>query len=126
MNRQLLKASMGGALLLAGFAAASSQAEGKLQAVKDRGQLICGTDNTKPGFGYLNPQTGKLEGFDVDYCHAVAAGVLGGASKVKMITPTDKNRFNALQTGTVDVVVFHTNNSSEKRPGGTGGIDKVR
>src|SRR3546814_15921119 len=97
MNRQLLKASIGSALLLAGFAAASAQAEGKLQAVKDRGQLICGTDNTKPGFGYLNPKTGKLEGFDVDYFHAVAAGVMGDASKVKMITPTTKNRSNPLQ-----------------------------
>jgi general L-amino acid transport system substrate-binding protein len=108
MDRKLIKTGMGAVLALAGLAAGAAQAQGKLDAVKQRGHLICGTDNTKPGFGYLNPKTGKLEGFDVDYCHAMAAAVLGDASKVKMITLTDKNRFNALQNGEVDVVFFHT------------------
>jgi general L-amino acid transport system substrate-binding protein len=108
MDRKLIKTGMGVVLALAGLAAGAAQAQGKLDAVKKRGELICGTDNTKPGFGYLNPKTGKLEGFDVDYCHAMAAAVLGDASKVRMITLTDKNRFNALQNGEVDVVFFHT------------------
>jgi len=79
-----------------------------LDTVKQRGTLNCGTDNTAPGFGYLNTKSGKMEGFDVDFCRAVAAGVLGDASKVNFVTVTDKSRFTALQTGQVDVVFAHT------------------
>lgn len=79
-----------------------------LDTVKQRGTLNCGTDNTAPGFGYLNTQTGKMEGFDVDYCRVIAASVLGDANKVNFVTVTDKSRFTALQTGQVDVVFAHT------------------
>jgi len=83
-------------------------ADSLLDTVKARGILHCGTDNTAPGFGYLNTQSGQLEGMDVDFCRAVAAAVLGDANKVKFVTVTDKSRFNAVQTGQVDVVFAHT------------------
>lgn len=89
------------------FAAMPAKAS-VLDTVKQRGTLNCGTDNTAPGFGYLNTKTGKMEGFDVDYCKAVAAAVLGDATKVNFVTVTDKSRFTALQTSQVDVVFAHT------------------
>jgi general L-amino acid transport system substrate-binding protein len=49
-----------------------------------------------------------MEGLDVDFCKAVAGGVLGDASKVKFITVTDKSRFDAVLTGQVDVAFAHT------------------
>jgi len=67
-----------------------------LDTVKQRGVLNCGTDNTALGFGYLNTTTDQMEGLDVDFCKAVAAGVLGDASKVKFITVTDKSRFDSV------------------------------
>lgn len=79
-----------------------------LDDVLERGELACGTDNTAPGFGYLNTTTGEMEGLDVDYCRAVAAAVLGDAAKVKFVNVTDKSRFTAVQTGQVDVVFAHT------------------
>ncbi|GGF50246.1 amino acid ABC transporter substrate-binding protein [Aliidongia dinghuensis] len=79
-----------------------------LDTVKQRGALNCGTDNTAPGFGYLNTKTGKMEGLDVDFCRAMAAAVFGDGSKVNFVIVTDKSRFNALQTGQVDVVFAHT------------------
>lgn len=79
-----------------------------LDTVKQRGVLNCGTDNSTPGFGYLNTKTGQLEGIDVDLCRAVAAAVLGDAKKVKFVVVTDKSRFNAVQTNQVDVVFAHT------------------
>ncbi len=79
-----------------------------LDAVKQRGVLNCGTDNTAPGFGYLNTKTGKIEGLDADFCRAIAGAVLGDGSKVNFVVVTDKSRFNALQTGQVDVVFAHT------------------
>ena len=81
---------------------------GVLDTVKQRGTLNCGTDNTAPGFGYLNTKTGKMEGLDVDFCRAMAAAVLGSAEKVNFVVVTDKSRFNALQTGQADVVFAHT------------------
>lgn len=81
---------------------------GVLDDVLARGTLNCGTDNTAPGFGYLNTTTGAMEGLDVDYCRAVAAAVLGDASKVNYVTVTDKSRFTAVQSGQADVVFAHT------------------
>ncbi|MCL4068114.1 transporter substrate-binding domain-containing protein [Pseudomonas sp. GX19020] len=81
---------------------------GVLDDVLARGILNCGTDNTAPGFGYLNTTTGAMEGLDVDFCRAVAAAVLGDATKVNYVTVTDKSRFTAVQSGQVDVVFAHT------------------
>lgn len=89
------------------FVAAPAGA-GVLDDVTKRGTLNCGTDNTAPGFGYLNTTTGQMEGIDVDFCRAVAAAVLGDATKVNYVTVTDKSRFTAVQTGQVDVVFAHT------------------
>lgn len=100
-------------LILAAFAACSPMAisaaqAGVLDTVVARGELNCGTDNTAPGFGYLNTTSGQMEGLDVDFCRAVAAAVLGDAGKVKFVNVTDKSRFTAVQTGQVDVVFAHT------------------
>lgn len=95
------------ALALTVLAAAPASA-GVLEDVVARGTLNCGTDNTAPGFGYLNTTTSTMEGIDVDFCRAVAAAVLGDASKVNFVTVTDKSRFTAVQTGQVDVVFAHT------------------
>lgn len=92
---------------IAGLAAVPASAS-VLDKVKERGILHCGTDNTAPGFGYLNTKTGQLEGLDVDFCKAVAAAVLGDASKVKFVVVTDKSRFDAVLTNQVDVVFAHT------------------
>jgi general L-amino acid transport system substrate-binding protein len=79
-----------------------------LDTVKERGMLNCGTDNTAPGFGYLDTTSGQMTGLDVDLCKAVAAAVLGDASKVNFVTVTDKSRFDAVTTNQVDVVFAHT------------------
>ena len=64
---------------LATYATASSAQT--LKAVKDRGSLICGVSQGLPAFS--NPDDkGNWTGFDVDFCRAVAAAVLGDATKV--------------------------------------------
>ena len=74
-----------------------------LDAVKERGVLKCGTAIDVPGFGYPDSD-GVLHGMDVDYCKAVAAAVLGDATKVDFIPLTTQTRFPALQSGEVDVL----------------------
>jgi general L-amino acid transport system substrate-binding protein len=107
MKMSLAKLIAAGVVAAVGLSASAASAS-VLDTVKERGTLNCGTDNTAPGFGYLNTKTGQLEGLDVDFCKAVAAAVLGDASKVKFVTVTDKSRFDAVLTNQVDVVFAHT------------------
>ncbi len=79
----------------------------RLQLIKDRGFVICGCNAELPGFGYLNPQ-GEFEGFDVDFCKAIAAAVFGDSSKVEYRPLTAAERLPALQTGEVDVLIRNT------------------
>jgi len=109
LMNSLLNVGMSAAVSIACLAFAPAHAATSvLDTVKQRGVLNCGTDNSAPGFGYLNTKTGEMEGLDVDMCRAVAAAVLGDAKKVKFVNVTDKSRFNAVQTNQVDVVFAHT------------------
>src|SRR3977135_3640723 len=84
-----------------------------LKAVKDRGMLNCGSNGTLAGFGLPDAQ-GNWTGLDVDFCRAVAAAVLGDATKVKFVPLTTKDRFTALQSGEVDVLARNTTWTSSR------------
>ena len=81
--------------------------ESILDKVKDRGRLICGVNKELPGFGFLG-QDGKWKGFDVDYGRALAAAVLGDPDKVEFRPLKAPDRFPALQTGEIDVLIRNT------------------
>jgi len=84
-------------------ASVSGAAAGTLDTVKQRGMLVCGVSTGFAGFSAPDSQ-GNYKGLDVDYCRALAAGVLGDASKVRYVALTAQNRFTALQSGEVDVL----------------------
>jgi general L-amino acid transport system substrate-binding protein len=88
------------ALLAASIAGASAAT---LDTVKQRGTLVCGVSTGFAGFSSPDSQ-GNFKGLDVDYCKALAAGVLGDASKVRYVALTAQNRFTALQSGEIDVL----------------------
>src|ERR1700735_4531594 len=104
------KSALGG-LLAAGLLAAPALAQGSgsatLDAVKARGQLICGVSADTPGFSLPDSQ-GVMRGIDADGCRAIAAAVLGDPNKVKYSPLTTQNRCTALQSGEVDVLVRET------------------
>ncbi|HVV91911.1 MAG TPA: amino acid ABC transporter substrate-binding protein [Hyphomicrobiales bacterium] len=90
---------------LASFSTA--HAASTLDTVKAKGFLQCGVNTGLPGFGNPNAK-GEWTGFDVDYCRAVAAAIFGDPAKVKF-TPLDASqRFTALQSGEVDVLIRNT------------------
>ena len=62
------------------------QAIGLLAEVQARGTLNCGVNNTVPGFGFTD-DTGEHVGFDIDFCRAIAAGVLGDPEAVDLRRP---------------------------------------
>jgi general L-amino acid transport system substrate-binding protein len=87
-------------LLAAWFSGAQAAT---LDTVKQRGMLVCGVSTGFAGFSTPDSQ-GNFKGLDVDYCRALAAGVLGDASKVRYVALTAQNRFTALQSGEIDVL----------------------
>ncbi len=78
-----------------------------LAAVQARGTLKCGVSTSAPGFTDVNPD-GSLSGFDVDYCRAIAAAVIGDSEAVEFRQLTAKERFAALESGEIDVLVRNT------------------
>jgi general L-amino acid transport system substrate-binding protein len=86
---------------------AAAAAGERLQLIKDRGYLICGCNAELIGFGYINPE-GEFEGFDVDFCKAIAAAVFGDATAVEFRPLTAPERLPALQTGEIDVLIRNT------------------
>ncbi|QYZ68588.1 amino acid ABC transporter substrate-binding protein [Neotabrizicola shimadae] len=100
MTKSVLLGTLAATALMAGAA----HAQATLEAVKARGELICGSNTGLTGFG--NPDAnGNWVGFDVDLCRAVAAAVLGDPTKVKFVPTTGETRFTALQSGEVDLLV---------------------
>ena len=76
----------------------------RLQAVQDRGKLICASRNDVPGYGYLD-EAGNNVGFDIDLCRAVAAAVLGDANAFEIRLITAAERGPTIQSGEVDLLV---------------------
>ncbi|MFN8829555.1 MAG: amino acid ABC transporter substrate-binding protein [Labrys sp. (in: a-proteobacteria)] len=100
MKKSILAAGIG-AIMAFGVTAAQAAT---LDTVKQRGELICGSNSGLAGFGVPNDK-GEWSGLDVDFCRAVAAAVLGDATKVKFVPLSAKDRFTALQAGEVDLLV---------------------
>jgi general L-amino acid transport system substrate-binding protein len=78
-----------------------------LAAVQERGSLVCGVNDAVPGFGFQEAD-GTFSGFDVDFCRALAAAVLGDANAVEFRPLTAQQRFTALQSGEIDVLIRNT------------------
>ena len=84
--------------------AASAQT---LDAVKERGSIQCGVTTGLAGFAAPN-DVGEWQGFDVDFCRAMAAAVFGDPSMVNYTPTTAKERFTALQSGEIDLLARNT------------------
>jgi general L-amino acid transport system substrate-binding protein len=95
------------------LATTHAQQKSRLDTVKERGKLICGVNNTLPGFGFVD-SNGNYSGMDVDFCKAVAAAVLGDAKKIEFVPLTAAARFTAVQSGQVDVVFRNTTYTSSR------------
>ena len=101
--KRLAKLSL---IAVAGLMSTSLSAD-TLENTKKQGFLKCGVSTGLPGFAEVGEDK-KWKGLDVDMCKAVAAAVLGDASKVKIVPLTAKERFTALQSGEVDLLARNT------------------
>lgn len=78
-----------------------------LKAIKARGELRCGVNPELPGFAFRD-NGGHWRGFNVDFCRALAAAVLGRPDKVTFVPLGNEERITALRTGKVDVLWRNT------------------
>lgn len=108
------------ALLLAGVAATvmvasqEARAGATLDNVKSKGFVQCGVNvSGLPGFAEVDANN-NWKGIDVDVCRAVAAALLGDATKVKYTPLNAKERFTALQSGEIDVLSRNTTWTSSR------------
>lgn len=104
MNKRSLFALATAVLALG---SATAHAGARLDAVKARGQLVCGVNTGLAGFA-LADSTGKWTGIDVDLCRAIAAAMFGDAEKVRYVPLNTQQRFTALQTGEIDILARNT------------------
>ena len=104
MRTKVLLAAIG---LAATLFAPGAEAGAVLDAVKARGELICGTRGDTQGFARRD-NAGKYTGIEVDMCRAVAVAILGSAEKVRYVPLEAAKRFPALQDGTVDMLASGT------------------
>ncbi len=88
-------------------AALPAHAGKTLDAIKARGQVVCGVNTGLAGFSAAD-SSGNWSGLDVDVCKAVAAATLGDATKVKYVPLNAQQRFTALQSGEIDVLSRNT------------------
>jgi putative glutamine transport system substrate-binding protein len=86
-------------------AAQGAQLPPDVKAIKDRGVLKAGVKVDVPKFGYKDPKTNQIDGFEVDIVRAIAKEILGDPNKIELVPVTAKTRGPALDNGEVDVVV---------------------
>jgi len=96
-----LKTTLAGVLLAMG---STGHAGATFDAVKQKGYVQCGLTAGVPGFSAPDSK-GVWRGLELDICRAVAATMFGDASKFRITSLSEQQRFTALQSGEVDVLL---------------------
>lgn len=75
--------------------------------IKANGKLVVGVDQNTYLFGYRDPATGNLTGFDVEIARQIAKAIFGSDSPkfIQFKTITSKQRVDFVKNGDVDMVV---------------------
>jgi ABC-type amino acid transport substrate-binding protein len=96
----------------AASAAASLPAEGPtLDTIRSAGKLVCGVKFDVIAFGFRNPTTGEVEGFDADLCREIA-GALG--VEPEFVEAISANRIPFLQEDRVDIIISTMTRNEER------------
>jgi glutamate transport system substrate-binding protein len=77
-------------------------ANSTLGKIQDAGELTIGVKYDVPPFGFENPQSGQIEGFDVDMGRYIAEEL---GVEPKFVEAISDNRIPFLERGTVDLIL---------------------
>jgi polar amino acid transport system substrate-binding protein len=77
-----------------------------MATIRKRGYLIAGVNAALLNFGYYNPSSGNIEGFEIDLVNEVAKAIFGTAKgHVSLVALTVGQREPFVEQGKVDIVV---------------------
>jgi aspartate/glutamate/glutamine transport system substrate-binding protein len=86
-----------------------------LQQIKDRGKLVVGVKYDTNLFGYKDPKTGDVTGFDIDIAKALAKKLLGDENKIELVEITSKTRIPKLNNGDIDAIIATMTINEERK-----------
>ena len=109
LRKLIIALGLGACMLLTGCGGAGSTSTessngSEIQKIKDNGVLKVGVKVDVPKFGYKNPDTGEIEGFEIDVAKQVAKKILGDENKIEFQGVTAKTRGPLLDNGEIDMV----------------------
>lgn len=106
--RKWIGRSVLAAIAMVSMAGGAQAQKSTLDTVKDRGKLRCSAHNGSfPAFFEVDG-AGRWQGFDIDFCKAVATAILGASDKVEYVPLSWAQRFPSLQSGDIDVLFKQT------------------
>ncbi|UGQ12978.1 glutamate ABC transporter substrate-binding protein [Yinghuangia sp. ASG 101] len=76
-----------------------------IKRIRAAGTLVVGIDQNSYNWGYRDPLTGRIEGFDIDLARAIAASILGDPNKITLKAVPTARRMDAVNSGEVDMIV---------------------
>jgi polar amino acid transport system substrate-binding protein len=76
-----------------------------MAAIQERGRLVVGVDQNTYMFGYRDPSSGQLEGFDIDLAREIARRIFGDPNRIELRVVEANQREPALESGQVDLIV---------------------
>lgn len=76
-----------------------------VKAIKTKRSLVIGVDQNSYRWGARNPNTGQIEGFDIDLARAIGAAVMGDPEKVVLKPVATADRIDAIKKSRVDLIV---------------------
>lgn len=85
-----------------------------IETIKERGKLIVGVKYDVPNFGYDNPDTGELEGMEIDLAKELAKEILGDEDAVEFVMVTAKTRGPLMDSGEIDVTIATMTTNEER------------
>lgn len=85
--------------------AAGTAVSPKLDEIRRNGRLVVGVDQSKYLVGFRDPQTGELQGTDIDIVNRIAEAIFGEPGRVRFVVYDVADRVKAVQSKEVDLVV---------------------
>ncbi|MBF6171596.1 glutamate ABC transporter substrate-binding protein [Nocardia blacklockiae] len=80
-----------------------------------KGRVTVGVDQNTYLFGFRDPATGQLEGFDIDLAREIARDLFGDPNRIELRSVSTAERLPALQNKQVDLVVRTFSVTCERR-----------
>ena len=105
MFKKLVTAVAGIAMTAVITGPATAGSGDTVKTIMERDSLLCtGHNGSYLGFAEVDDK-GKWTGFDIEFCKALATAILGSPDKLQIIPVSWAQRFPALQSGDVDVII---------------------